>query len=215
MTHLFAFVVLAFVTTAWTRPQTGGPGGNIACAKWCAANFPINTGSVCTSPAAHGTGPCWECGPQNTSPNKKLCNGACTDTNTDKKNCGACGTVCPSGSSCISGTCVCSGGKPLCHGACPDLLYDPQNCGTCGTVCSSSNCVNGACACNPIGASCDSTTASSCCSGHCGPFGGPGGTFTPGCCNPGGQPCDIPHPEDCCSGTCALFSLHPSVYHCQ
>jgi hypothetical protein len=35
-----------------------------------------------------------------------LCNGICTDVQTDNGNCGACGVVCPSTSYCAAGVCV-------------------------------------------------------------------------------------------------------------
>ena len=73
-------------------PQTGEPGGNSDCAQWCAANFP-NPGNVCTAPAAHGKGPCFDCGPHKTSPTEQLCGGVCSETSSDSKNCGGCGNV--------------------------------------------------------------------------------------------------------------------------
>ncbi|PYI26327.1 hypothetical protein BP00DRAFT_419790 [Aspergillus indologenus CBS 114.80] len=75
---------------AGVEPQVGNPGGNSACAKWCAQNFPSNPGS-CTSQAAKNGGPCFECGPLQKSPiTKKLCSGVCTDITT-VQNCGDCG----------------------------------------------------------------------------------------------------------------------------
>ena len=43
------------------------------------------------------------------------CGGQCTDTSTDKTNCGACGNVCPGAESqCIDGQCLCDGGSVVC-----------------------------------------------------------------------------------------------------
>ena len=138
-------------TLALGGAQTGSPGGNSVCAHWCAANF-AHPGVDCTSLAAKGTGPCYTCGPLKTIPSKELCSGACTNTDVDNKNCGACGNEvlndpcferydtglistlqCPAGSSCNAGSCICSNsGKGLCDGGCPDLNSDSNNCGSCG-----------------------------------------------------------------------------------
>jgi len=98
------FILLSLATTALSLAQTGGKGGNSECAQWCAANFP-NPGEVCTAPAAHGTGPCYVCGPLKTSPTQQLCGGECKETSTDNSNCGACGNICPSGFECQAGVC--------------------------------------------------------------------------------------------------------------
>ena|ERR1700744_2030369 len=66
-------------------------GGNSDCAHWCADNFAHPGG--CTSLAAHGKGPCYDCGPANTNPADMLCSGECTDTSSDASNCGACGNT--------------------------------------------------------------------------------------------------------------------------
>ncbi|KAM7201242.1 hypothetical protein V8F20_004988 [Naviculisporaceae sp. PSN 640] len=79
--------------------------GNSECAQWCAANFP-SPGENCTSLAAQGTGPCYECGPANPAATTTICNGACVDTQTDVNNCGTCGNVCGSEQYCNAGVCA-------------------------------------------------------------------------------------------------------------
>jgi hypothetical protein len=100
------------------------------------------------------------------------CNGACTNTEFDRTNCGTCGTVCAAGTWCNYGTCVAQVAcDPLvsgaaceissthsgrcCGGSCVDPTTDATNCSQCGNVC-------------PLGATCvdascekaDGTTAS-------------------------------------------------------
>lgn len=69
----------------------------------------------------------------------KLCNGICTDTNTEA-NCGGCANspnrgdhVCKMGRKCCNGVC-CLPGDICCHGKCTDTYYDPDNCGGCGNT---------------------------------------------------------------------------------
>jgi hypothetical protein len=84
-----------------------------------------------------------------------LCNGLCTNTNTDPLNCGGCagdgGMACPSGQLCNgSGACAttCIVSEAFCNGTCSNELSDPQNCGTCGNKCDpGSTCSAGTCAC--------------------------------------------------------------------
>ena len=61
----------------------------------------------------------------------------CTDLQTDRGNCGACGTTCPAGRVCDRGSCVvtCSTGATNCNGSCRDLQTDRANCGACGAEC--------------------------------------------------------------------------------
>src|SRR5579884_1287404 len=57
----------AALAVAGLRPAGAakGPGGNAACARFCASVFGADTpaADACTSEAAHGAGPCYRCGP--------------------------------------------------------------------------------------------------------------------------------------------------------
>ncbi|SCO92483.1 uncharacterized protein FRV6_16611 [Fusarium oxysporum] len=68
---------------------------NRECAHWCSENF-RNPGAVCTSLAAQGRGPCFECGPAAPEHPAKpdLCSETCTNILTDPNNCGECGHKC-------------------------------------------------------------------------------------------------------------------------
>lgn len=83
------------------------------------------------------------------------CNNACTSTQTDPRNCGACGKTCntQAGEVCQVGVCgpPCTGGTKRCTiadaGVCSDVQNDPQNCGDCAKKCASTeSCVMGQCA---------------------------------------------------------------------
>jgi hypothetical protein len=90
------------------------------------------------------------------------CSGACVDTSSSTRNCGACGHACAAGEQCSGGTCVPScGTKTLCDGACVDTSSDDLNCGRCGHVCGSNqSCSGGTCA-----STCACTTGKFSCSG--------------------------------------------------
>jgi hypothetical protein len=59
----------------------------------------------------------------------------CANLQTDNRNCGQCGKVCPSGTTCQSGGCRCPSGLTLCGGLCVDLQTNTNHCGSCGRYC--------------------------------------------------------------------------------
>jgi hypothetical protein len=72
----------------------------------------------------------------------------CVDPQTDTRNCGRCGEVCPDGQLCSAGRCVmpCASGFTLCSSTCRDLQTDLAHCGLCGNACSSTQtCTAGRC----------------------------------------------------------------------
>ena len=68
---------------------------------------------------------------------RRACGANCTDVQTDRANCGACGVSCSSSQVCQMGQCTmrCYAGETRCFDGCHNLLYDAQNCGTCGNAC--------------------------------------------------------------------------------
>jgi hypothetical protein len=142
------------------------------------------TADCCPGPNANGNVYCAPSG------NKKLCkacpaesptacNGGCVATSDDDNNCGACGTVCFGGSTCVNGSCQCPAGQhrcadgscqeccnddhcdylgstvgPICcEGTCVGSRFNVNNCGACGNVCPSDQiCSTANCQCAEFGA---------------------------------------------------------------
>ena len=90
------------------------------------------------------------------------CGRRCVRIRTDPRNCGRCGRVCPTGTSCVdgdcqagdgsgtgpggSGACDCPPGKACCDGACTDLNESEEHCGDCGKTCpGGKTCCDGHC----------------------------------------------------------------------
>ncbi len=70
----------------------------------------------------------------------------CVDLASNNSHCGACGTVCPAGQSCLARSCQCNAGTIRCGALCIDSQTDPNNCGACNNVCPMGQlCVAGAC----------------------------------------------------------------------
>lgn len=103
-----------------------------------------------------------------------MCGDACVDTDSDRANCGTCGTACAAGEACLAGTCaiVCPSGQTECDAACVDTTSDRAHCGACGAPCDPGElCVDGSCALScptgqtVCGAGCADTTSDP---AHCG-----------------------------------------------
>ncbi len=95
--------------------------------------------------------------------------GVCVDINTDPRNCGGCGNVCPADITsqtfypvCVNGSCEtrCLAGHANCNGNLEDgcetqIEFDPHNCGECGHECdgvAGQACIGGRCAVEPCDA---------------------------------------------------------------
>ena len=77
------------------------------------------------------------------------CKGRCTETNSDRKNCGECGRTCNGPfdtGECCQGECCDINGSTCCPDGCKNLSLDDENCGSCGNVCGPNEfCRFGAC----------------------------------------------------------------------
>lgn len=109
--------------------------------------------------------------------NNACCDQQCVVIETDPKNCGSCGNVCPEGSTCIGGECHCQDGSLLCDGQCVNTRTDPHHCGDCDITCATCQvCRNGQCAPKhcPLGYVC--------CNDECVPLCPSGDAPDPGTC---------------------------------
>src|SRR5439155_572377 len=66
---------------------------------------------------------------------KDVCSGRCVSLDTDRKNCGRCGIVCPTNDVCSSGRCICPRENDVCNNVCVNPETDTANCGECGRKC--------------------------------------------------------------------------------
>lgn len=79
---------------------------------------------------------------------RQWCYHECANLRDDSNNCGGCGRICPSGQTCVRGSCVliCPAGERPCGPICSTLQSDNANCGACGRMCSAGTaCMNGNC----------------------------------------------------------------------
>jgi cysteine-rich repeat protein len=155
--------------------------------------------------------------------NGTLCAGICTTSTSDPSNCGTCGTACPTGIPCTSGTCstgggTCPTGQVLCSGTCTNTTSDPKNCGACGQVCPSGDvCTSGVCATSggscPTGqvlcnGTCTNTTSDPNNCGACGQVCPSGDVCISGICASGGGSC--PTGQVLCNGACSNTTSDPN-----
>jgi hypothetical protein len=184
-----------------------------------------NADEVCQGGIQEGICTCLEAG-------KTTCTNRCVDLQTDPANCGVCGDLCPAGTGCQGGTCLCSAGLPPCGDVCPNLSTDPANCGACGVNCAGNPCIDGVCSLCAAGltdcggvcvdlmsdqdrcGSCESGCiyGELCTGGVCQPICGPGLSYCNDVCvNTASDPancgaCFVPCEGVCDGGTCLLPS---------
>jgi hypothetical protein len=135
-------------------------------------------------------------------------------TLTDSAHCGACGTRCAAGESCVAGSCQpnCGAGLTDCSGSCRNLANDPDNCTSCGNRCA-----------RPANATafCASRCGFACTAG----FGDCDGSATNGCetaldslsnCGACGLQCRFPNAAAACTaGRCAIGACVAGFVNCD
>jgi Stigma-specific protein, Stig1 len=175
---------------------TAGVTGTLPTGVACGAVF-CQVGEVCMGTGATAT--CMApvnmtaCTDDSTCNGNKCCNGACISVTADNSNCGACGTMCTAGQSCVSGVCtglVCTtstttttsdedGGTPAAPPKMVGANGCPENevctaggsgnscmCGTGASCDVGENCTTGGvCGCGSTGAAC--AIGQGCCDGAC------------------------------------------------
>jgi hypothetical protein len=126
----------------YTDPVHCGACGNACASGACASGTCAPVDGVCVTDCA------------GCAPGQTLCDGVCVDTCCNNRHCGACGNVCPSGTSCFEGVCdcpsglCCAEGEILCGETCVATCCDNNNCGACGNVCPEGfACFEGVCDC--------------------------------------------------------------------
>ncbi len=146
-----------------------------ACATTCAEPSPI-----CTMMPGDGGPAMFRCGSGCVAPTPDRCSSRCVDLQTDARNCGTCGTICPAATNgvaaCVAGRCavMCNAGFGDCDGSMVNgcetsTRTSITHCGTCGNVCpgvmgASPACNSGVCgiACPAGRGDCDMMVANGC-----------------------------------------------------
>ncbi len=140
----------------------------------------VEPSPICTMMPGDGGPAMFRCGSGCVAPTPDRCASRCVDLQTDRTNCGACGTVCPAAvngvGACVMGRCqvTCNAGFGDCDGNAANGCETPTaanitHCGACGNVCpgvmgASPACVMGRCgiACAAGTGNCDMDNSNGC-----------------------------------------------------
>jgi hypothetical protein len=123
-----------------------GSSGNAAEARRSLSDAPVEAPNPKPDQAARACSSAADCSWwQERDPALQCCAGSCANTRDDRVNCGACGTLCPSGSTCSNGQCrpagaacanvACTVGQICCSDVCVDPSQLRVDCGGCGIAC--------------------------------------------------------------------------------
>ena len=197
------------IASADTDGDHGGP-----CDEFC-ERLPKDQRDRCRDDAAHGHGPCYDCGPKGS--NNGLCGGTCCANGGDCLN-GKC-VNCASGQSlqclagCSSTGTPCAAGTTCCAGVCASTSTDADNCGACGNKCAAGQtCANGKCSGGTGGcsASAQCPSGDGCCNGRCVAL-----NTTANCGACGNQCTAANGTAACTNGICAVGSCNPGFGNCD
>jgi hypothetical protein len=206
----------------WTcAPEAGQPGNVCQCAyapEVCDGKDNDCNGIVDDAPATDpacasqmGSGGVCQGGKCACGSGTQTCGGKCTDTSTDKNNCGGCAKACPSVAVCNGGKCACpASGQTLCGSTCIDTQSDAQNCGGCGKTCAAGQaCAGGSCSCPTAGQTyCGSACTDTSTDGkNCGACGHVCPASAPACVQ---SHCTCPSTYTVCGGACVDLTKDPN-----